>query len=476
VNVKGVLGFALGPLAAALFGFITLPVVTWFYAAEDVGRLAMLQVAINLTMLLFGLGLDQAYVREYHAHGNRAALFKIAVTPGLGLLVLAALVVLAAPSLLAQVLFDLKDASLALMVLVCVFSAFALRFLSLVLRMEERGVAFSVGQFLPKLIFLLMIGGYAIFGFGDDTRSLLLAHTLSLCAVALLFFSMRWRVCLDAVKQPVALGELRAMLRYGFPLIFAGLAFWGLTASDKILLRTLADLDQLGMYSVAVSFAGAALVMKMIFQTLWAPQVYKWEVEGEGKAMQRIQSMNRYMLVAVTLSFCLVGSLSWLVDYVLPPEYRQVKLVLISCLGYPLLLTLSETTAVGINLAKKTGYALAVAGVAFVINLGLNLLLIPTYGAGGAAVATIISFWLFFIIRSECAYRVWKPFPRMEQYLVTAVLTSLAVWTTLDGDRIGGVIHLFWGGMLLIFSALYAKTLFHFFALIAKCARRHPAG
>jgi O-antigen/teichoic acid export membrane protein len=475
VNVRGVLGFALGPLAAALFGFITLPVVTWFYAAEDIGRLAMLQVAVNLTMLLFGLGLDQAYVREYHGHDNRAALFKMAVAPGLCLLGLAALVVLLEPSLLARALFDLKDGALALMVLVCVFSAFALRFLSLVLRMEERGVAFSVGQFLPKLIFLLLIGSYAIFGFGDNTRSLLLAHTLSLCAVALVFFSMRWRVCLDAVKQPLALGELRALLRYGFPLIFAGLAFWGLTASDKILLRALADLDQLGVYSVAVSFAGAALVIKMIFQTLWAPQVYKWEAEGESNAMQRIQSMNHYMLVAVTLSFCLVGSLSWLVDYVLPPEYRQVKLVLIACLGYPLLLTLSETTAVGINLAKKTGHALAVAVAAFVINVGLNLLLIPAHGAAGAAVATVVSFWLFFIIRSECAYRVWKPFPRREQYLVTTVLTALAVWTTLGGDRVGGMIHVYWGATLIFFVGYYAKTIIRSVAFV-RAVKGAPAG
>lgn len=470
MNVRGVLGFALGPVAAALFGFITLPVVTWFYPAEDIGRLAMLQVAVNLSLLVFCLGLDQAYVREYHGHQNREALFKTALAPGLLLLGLVTVLVLLNPTLLSRILFDSTNSALAGMVLICVLSAFALRFLSLVLRMEERGLAFSVGQFLPKLFFLLLIGVYAVSGWGHDIQALLFAHTLSLFSVALLFLVLRWRVCADAIKQKMDLAELGAMLRYGFPLIFAGLAFWGLTASDKILLRALSNLEQLGIYSVAVSFAGAALVLKMIFQTLWAPQVYKWEQEGE--TSKRIQTMNDYMLVVVSMSFCLIGSSSWLLDYLLPAGYGQVKLILISCLGYPLLLVLSETTAIGISLARKTRYALVVALVAFAANVGLNWLLIPDYAAAGAAVATIVSFWLFFILRAECACRVWQPFPRLEQYLTVTVLTVLAASSTLFGEHLGWLTHVFWLGFFILSFAFYAKRISSLLSLIARKVRQ----
>lgn len=466
MNVRAVMGFALGPVAAALFGFITLPVVTWFYPAEDIGRLAMLQVAVNLSLLVFCLGLDQAYVREYHGHRNREALFKTAIAPGLLLLGLVTVVVLLNTAFLSRILFDSTNSALAGMVLICVLSAFALRFLSLVLRMEERGLAFSVGQFLPKLFFLVLIGVYAVSGWGHNIQALLLAHTLSLFSVAFLFLVLRWKVFADAIKQKVDLAELGAMLRYGFPLIFAGLAFWGLTASDKILLRALSNLEQLGVYSVAVSFAGAALVLKMVFQTLWAPQVYKWEREGE--ASKRIQAMNDYMLVVVSMLFCLIGSVSWSLDYLLPAGYEQVKLILVSCLGYPLLLVLSETTAIGISLARKTRYSLAAALVAFVANVGLNLLLIPAYEAAGAAVATIVSFWLFFILRAECACRIWQPFPRLEQYFTITVLTVLAVFTTLFGDRIGWLTHVFWAGLFVVLFAFYAKRVSALLALLAR--------
>lgn len=49
--------FAIGSIGSAVLGLITLPIITWFYSAEDVGRIAMLQVASNFCVLLFCLGL-----------------------------------------------------------------------------------------------------------------------------------------------------------------------------------------------------------------------------------------------------------------------------------------------------------------------------------------------------------------------------------------------------------------------------------
>ena len=62
---KKIAAFALGPLAGAALGFLTLPIITWFFSQEDIGRLALLNVVASFSTLLFSLGLDQAYVREF---------------------------------------------------------------------------------------------------------------------------------------------------------------------------------------------------------------------------------------------------------------------------------------------------------------------------------------------------------------------------------------------------------------------------
>lgn len=58
--------FAIGPIGGAVLGLISLPIITWFFSQEDVGRMAMLQVTLGFSILLFSLGLDQSYVREFH--------------------------------------------------------------------------------------------------------------------------------------------------------------------------------------------------------------------------------------------------------------------------------------------------------------------------------------------------------------------------------------------------------------------------
>ncbi|HGF7196553.1 TPA: oligosaccharide flippase family protein, partial [Vibrio cholerae] len=80
---KKIASFAIGPIGGALLGFITLPIITWFFTQEDVGRLSMLTIAVSFSTLLFPLGLDQAYVREFHESGNKPKLFKTVVMPGL---------------------------------------------------------------------------------------------------------------------------------------------------------------------------------------------------------------------------------------------------------------------------------------------------------------------------------------------------------------------------------------------------------
>ena len=86
MNKSKVLSYALGPVGSALVSFISLPVITWFYSIEDVGKISMLQVVSSLVVLLFCLGLDQAYAREYHVTGDKSKLFKLVFLPGFILL------------------------------------------------------------------------------------------------------------------------------------------------------------------------------------------------------------------------------------------------------------------------------------------------------------------------------------------------------------------------------------------------------
>ena len=85
MNWKKILGFSLGPFGSAILGACTLPIMAWFSSPEDIGRIAMLQVVINLVVIVSCLGLDQAYGREYHetADQDRQRLFVWVMIPSI---------------------------------------------------------------------------------------------------------------------------------------------------------------------------------------------------------------------------------------------------------------------------------------------------------------------------------------------------------------------------------------------------------
>ena len=82
MNIRKILGYALGPIGSAAFGILSLPLISWYYPAEDIGRIVLLQTISGLAILILGLGLDQAYIREYYAAKDKASLFKsISLSP-----------------------------------------------------------------------------------------------------------------------------------------------------------------------------------------------------------------------------------------------------------------------------------------------------------------------------------------------------------------------------------------------------------
>lgn len=444
---KKILHFALGPIGGAFLGFISLPIIAWIFSQEDVGKMALLNVVLSFATLFFTLGLDQGYVREFHESKNKPLLLKTAALPGLILLLIVLALCLAFGPWLAELVFSLESVSISWLLALALLASFLSRFLSLVLRMNERGLAFSMSQLLPKAFVLLIILVYLLFDVVKNFEYLLLANTLAIVLACLIFAwntRSEWRLSLN---QKIDLLQLRQMLHFGLPLILGGVAFWGLTSLDRILLSRWSSYSELAIYSISVSFAAAATIFQSVFSTVWAPTVYKWASKDEGH--DKAIMVSRYVLLLVITLFCVAGLLSWVVPYLLPPEYAQVQWILLACLAYPLFYTLSETTVVGIGIARKSAYAMLACILALLVNVFCNYILIPKYGAAGAASSTAIAFWAFLVFRTEFSIRVWKPLPRTALYSFTFLCIAGAIFGALKQDQLGFYIYLYWFSLLL---------------------------
>ncbi|AIF47931.1 lipopolysaccharide biosynthesis protein [Dyella japonica] len=446
VNIRTILAFAMGPVASAAIGLMTVPAIAWIFSPNDVGRLNMVQVSVSFGVLLFNLGLDRAYVREYHESSDRGALLKACFAPGLALMLTVVLISIPFDERIAEWLFGVGHVAYYWVLVACVVVSFVSRFLSLILRMQDRGIAFSLSQILPKIILLVVMGVFFLPIFKRSFGELEVAYLLSLLSVLFIYSWNTWRDWSPALKATVSRQQVNHLLGYGVPLIFAGVAYWGLDATSSLALRSLSTLPELAIYSVSMSFAGVGVVFQTIFTVLWAPMVYKWVANGVD--MRRVDDIAHQALAVVCAIWVLSGSLSWLTEWVLPAHYAPVKYLMLCCIGQPLLYTLSEITCVGIGITRRSMLSLWSTVAALLVNVAGSILLVPSYGAAGATAANAVAFLAFFVARTEASAHVWRPFPRARLYVFVTAAVGLSIATLAFGPGYPLQVLLVWVALL----------------------------
>lgn len=422
---KKVVPFALGSIGGAILSFITLPIVAWFFSKEDIGRLNILQVTLNLSVTLFTLAMNQAYVREYYEIDDKGVLLKSSVFPGLIILFISTLILAVFPVNLSSILFGETSKKTDFLVLFGVVFSFFIFMFAHVLRMQERGFAYSVTQILPRFTLLFLIGLMVFFQEHPNYDNLIFANILALFISFLTLCFLIKKDLYLALNAGINIELIQHLLKFSLPLVMGSLAYWALTTMDRFFLRSLTGFDELGLYSIASSIAAGVTVVSSVFSNIWHPTVYKWAKDGIDPV--RVQSVIENMLLIVVIIWTIVGSLSWLITFILPDDYVNVQYLIVGCVAMPLLYMLSETTVVGIGISRKSAYAMFASMGAFIVNVILNYLLIPDYGASGAVIASAIAFFVFFIIRTESSCYLWFPLPRIKIYICTSVYVFFSI-------------------------------------------------
>lgn len=455
MDIKKLSGYALGPIGSAVAGIISLPLISWYFPAEDIGRIVLLQTVSALTLTLAGLGLDQAYIREYHAAPDKAALFKAVFALPLTLaLAFSAAVALLLPAWPSEAVFEIGSTPLGLLCLVFFTVSLLSRYFALILRMNERSFAFSFSQLTPKILILLIIAAYVAAGLPKNTLTLVSAYVLAQAATVAVLVLQTRRELNAAAAAPFSAPLLKESLRYGMPLALGGLAYWCFTSIDRFLLKELSGLSELGIYSMAVSFGAVALIFQNIFSVIWAPMVFRWVKENTN--LDKIGGITASMTDLIAALICTVGIFSPLAAWILPPKYEAVQFILLSSMLFPLLYTLTEVTGIGINVSRKTWLITVFSVLALAVNAALLHLLVPALGARGAAMATAVSFWVFSVLKSEASARLWLPLPRARLYGTTFVCLAVCLVYTYCGNR--GNYYMFALFWLAALAVLYLRN------------------
>jgi O-antigen/teichoic acid export membrane protein len=273
----------------------------------------------------------------------------------------------------------------------------------------------------------------------------------SLCGViyALLINRGVYRLRFDASR-------LRAMLGFSAPLVLSSVGIWAVLYVDRISINSLLGAESVGIYAVAYRVATVISVLTTGFQNALTPLVYQHHAEPETPfALARI--FTRFVAASLMVLLGLSLFSREIVSRIAPSEYAQAA-PLIAPLTASMLCSGVYVFAVGLGLAKRTGVLAMVNLMSAVLNLGLNLWLIPQLGLIGSALATLVSAMLGSALQFVLGHRFYPvPYPWVRVGF-NVVLITLIIWL---GMRVGVLERLALGavGILVIGLTLWRLDL-----------------
>ncbi|WP_366247712.1 oligosaccharide flippase family protein [Terribacillus aidingensis] len=399
--IKKFVGFSIGPLIGAFINLITIPLTTYFINPEEYGKASMFTVFQMMLATFIYLGIDQAYTREYHALSDKKKLFQNAISIPMTLSFLIIIISILLPDLISTMLFGDPAFKIASYLFgMMIFFMVIERFILLDLRMQEKAFEYSVLNILVKAVVLVVTLIFVLF-IRRDFLAVVYSITIGQI-LGDLYLIVRYRKILSITPLNFDKKLLKGLIIFGFPIVIATSISSLLNSLDKILLRSLSDFTQVGIFTATLKVAAVLNIVQSSFTTFWVPNAYRWYEEN--KDIFYFKIISEIILLVMSVMFFAILFSKDLIVTILSTDYADAKyLVAFLCLQ-PIIYTISETTCLGIVFSRKSYLSVWVGLIALVPNTLLNLLLIPAYGAVGAAISTAFSYIVFFVVRSIFSY------------------------------------------------------------------------
>jgi O-antigen/teichoic acid export membrane protein len=218
----------------------------------------------------------------------------------------------------------------------------------------------------------------------------------------------------------------RQMNRFGMPLVPSALALWAINFSSRIFIAQYKGQVEVGVFSVAVRISSAIVFLTIAFRLAWP--AFAYSIEDDREARRTYAFVLTYLLyVCSWLSLALGVLAPWLVQVLAPkPEFHRaipaVALLAFASTAYAGYTVL----AIGSGRARKTQLNWVVSGVAAVVNVALNVALIPPYGMIGAAISAAAAYVVLFA--GMTLYSQWVyPVPYQWRRIGTAVGAAIGL-------------------------------------------------
>jgi O-antigen/teichoic acid export membrane protein len=430
-------------ILTSLSTFFLLPIITKTLGTYDYGLWAQINITVSLISPLALMGLSMSFVRFLSSETEKkkireavySILFFVAVSGFLASLVL---YMFAEP--LATFGFKEPEAAYfiqagSLLILVNVIESISL-FYFRVFRQIEKFSYFTLFETFGKLLFILI---FLKLGFG----------LLGVIAATLIVQGLVFLVSLVTIASQIGFviprfTYIREYLQFSLPLTPNSLIRWITESSDRYMVTYFLGLCSVGVYSAACSIGNLIQLFVSPLQLILLPELSKLFDENKMDEVKiyMSHSLRYFLIVAIPSVFGLSALAKPLLGVLTTQDFVSGWFVIPIIAFAGLLAGVFQIFVNTMFLIKETKPATYINIIAAVSNVLINLILIPSVGIIGAAISTLISYFLMAVF---CVHISLKHFELDFYYLDIAksLLSSIAMYFFVSSFAISGLFELF---------------------------------
>jgi len=423
--------------------FFLLPIITKTLGIYDYGLWAQINITVSLISPLALMGLSMGFVR-FLSSETEEKIIKEAVYSILFLVtvsgLLASFLLYFAAEPLATIGFRDPEATYyirigSFLILSNVIESISLIYFR-VFRQIKRFSYLTLLETFTKLLFILILLklGYGLFG----------VIVATLIVQSIVFFIATFTIVAQIGFIIPRFSYMREYLQFSLPLTPIALIRWVTESSDRYLVTYFLGLGSVGVYSAACSIGNLIQLLVSPLQLILLPEISK--LFDENKIDQvRIymsHSLRYFLLITIPAVFGISALAKPLLGVFTTEEFLSGWFVIPIIALSGLMAGIFQIFVNIIFLVKETRSITYINIVAATSNVILNILLIPSYGIGGAAVSTLISYFMMIVL---CIHVSMKHFVFDFHFydIVKSIFSSIVMYLFVSHFIISNIYELF---------------------------------
>ena len=446
-----------GTFVSKVLVFLLMPLYTALLSTDQFGTADILTQTANLLMPLAALGIGDGLFR--FALDAECDKRKKVFTNALSVIIIGIIPL----SILINILgfFDIYDGYIWLVLfyvcsanlhLVC---ANYIRACDKTKIFAVQGIANTALTIILNVIFLLVLD-MGVLGY---VLSVALAD---LTVTVAIFFGCKLYRDISFAKGEK--GLLGSMLRFSIPYIPTTLMWMITSASDRFIVTAFCGASENGLYAAAYKLPTLISLAGGVFIEAWQFSSVSDSTPNERSSFFATVYRN-YLGVMFIGGSALVIASKFLTTLLLADAY-YASWKYVSVLGIAMIFSaLSSFMGSVYFVEKKSMRSLVTASVGAITNLILNFLLIPRYGAMGAAIATAVSYATAFTIRAIDTGRYLKFDLKFFKLLINTCIIILQTVIMVLEFRFWGIYEL---ALLIVMALINGREIFESVVSVAK--------